>query len=311
MKSNRIVTKLVVLWWLVQTTSLVRAQGPSWSWLSDNVDSVATVLEITSPHFPIHRSGLATSDNLSLIANVKTICPLPFDGFDAKRIIQDLPSLKTLGEDLESDKSLRQQRNEAAEELTSKGFVVVDCLTTASTPDAELLFAKTRGGFRNDGNDLPTYFWILFANGEHLRVVHGERELLGLARPVSGWLPLSISALVDQIRAVVGAASGMAANGRTMSPDVAVPKTQGKLSRSAKARRTFAEKVNQRNGDNIFTADGPDMTFLVVRMPNVTRDDCSSLYASTQENLRAEGFTHVVCIADQNTAFTFDLGSQY
>ena len=91
----------------------------------------------------------------------------------------------------------------------SKGFVVVDCLTTASTPDAELLFAKTRGGFRNDGNDLPTYFWILFANGEHLRVVHGERELLGLARPVSGWLPLSISALVDQIRAVVGAANQM------------------------------------------------------------------------------------------------------
>jgi hypothetical protein len=120
--------------------------------------------------------------------------------------------------------------------------------------------------------------------------------------------------------------------GTSTAPELAVPKaqepaataSQGELSKAdkkkeskpAKARKAFAEEVRQKTikdwannpvpGFNL-TAEGPDSTFYVVRLPEIPYDQCKSLVL---ENLRAHGFTRVVCIADQNTTFTFDLAQE-
>jgi hypothetical protein len=148
-------------------------------------------------------SQLATPENISLLANVKTICVLPYDGWQAKNVIESLPSLSVVRSGLDTNKALRQQRYEVAEELSKKGFQSVDCLAGAE-PDALLLFTKVHGG--GVVADLHAYFWLLYANGQHQIKVYGESELLGLARPASGWLPFSGVPLAEQVWSVVDAA---------------------------------------------------------------------------------------------------------
>ncbi len=117
--------------------------------------------------------------------------------------------------------------------------------------------------------------------------------------------------------------------GPSTASEAAVPKaqelaattSQGQLSKadkkkeskSAKARKAFAEELHQERlkamannpvpGFNI-TAEGPDATSFVVRTPG-TYDQCKAL--TTLEALRTAGFTRVVCITDPSTTFTFDL----
>jgi hypothetical protein len=137
------------------------------------------------------------------LANVKTICVLPYDGWQAKTVIEALPSLSLIRSGLEANKALRQQRNEVSGELSGKGFQPIDCLAGAE-PDAQLIFTKVLGGGAAD--DLPAYFWLLYANTQHQINVYGESELLGLARPASGSLPFFGVPLAEQVRSVVDAA---------------------------------------------------------------------------------------------------------
>jgi hypothetical protein len=191
----------------------LRAQEASYDAIADTVEVGTVGVSRSWPHAQIIEGRLATRENVSLLANVKTICVLPYDGLKAKSIIEGLPSLDGVRSSLEGDKSLRQQRNDAIEQLLGQGFQEADCLSKGTTPDAELLFTKVRGGFGK--TDLPTYFWLLYANERHLISNHGEPGLLGLGRPWSGELPLSISSLAEQVRSVVDA-------GRAATPGTGV-----------------------------------------------------------------------------------------
>jgi hypothetical protein len=181
------------------------AQEPAFSSISRIVE-VGTVAVVFSPSkAEILREGrLATSKNIALLANVRTICVLPYDGMDAKNVIANLPALSSIRAGLESNKSLRQQRNEASEELIKRGFQTTDCLLSENRPDAELLFSKVKGG--GGDNDLPSIFWLLYAGEQFSIVVHGERELMGLARPAFGSQPWSLNVLADQVKAVTDVA---------------------------------------------------------------------------------------------------------
>jgi hypothetical protein len=181
----------------------LNAQEASYDAIADTVE-VGTVAAARSwPRAQIIEGRLATRENISLLANVKAICVLPYDGSKAKSIVEGLPSLEGIRSGLEADKALRQQRNDAIEQLLRQGFQEADCLSKNSTTDAELLLTKVHGGFGK--TDLPAYFWLLYANEQHEISVHGEPELLGLGRPWSGELPLSIASLAEQVRSVVDA----------------------------------------------------------------------------------------------------------
>jgi hypothetical protein len=183
--------------------SRLSAQEASYDAIADTVEVGTVAASRSWPRAQIIEGRLATRENISLLANVKTICILPYDGSKAKSIVEGLPSLDGIRSGLEADKALRQQRNDATEQLLRQGFQEADCLSKSSTPDAELLFTKVHGGFGK--TDLPAYFWLLYANEQHEISVHGEPELLGLGRPWSGELPLSITSLAEQVRSVVDA----------------------------------------------------------------------------------------------------------
>jgi hypothetical protein len=191
----------------------LHAQEASYHAIADIVEVETIAVSRSWPHAEILKGTLTTRENISLLANVKTICVLPYDGWKAKNIIDGLPSLDRVRSGLDSEKALRQRRNEAIEQLLRQGFQVADCLARGGTPDAELLFTKVFGGFGK--TDLPTYFWLLYANEAHSISVHGEPELLGLGRPSSGDLPLSIASLAEQVRSVVDA-------GRAATPGTGV-----------------------------------------------------------------------------------------
>lgn len=180
-------------------------QEVSYEAIATTVEAGAIAVALSEPRAQLSEGQNATRENISLLANVKTICVLPYDGWKAKEIIEALPSLDGVRNGLLSDKGLRQQRNEANEELSKQGFQPVDCSLAGSSPDAELLFTKVRAR-QYIGSDLPSYSWQLYANNQHQIMVHGESELLGLGRPAYGWLPLSISSMAEQIRSVVDAA---------------------------------------------------------------------------------------------------------
>jgi hypothetical protein len=185
------------------------AQEVSYSAISSIIEVGTVAVAFASPRSQLILGGqLATTENISLLANVKTICVLPYNGWQAKSVIGALPSLSLIQSGLETDKALRQLRNEVSEEISKKGFQSVDCLA-GNEPDAELLFTKVLGGFGFVGGDLPDYFWLLYANERHNIRVHGENELLGLARPASGWLPLSSESLAEQLWSVVDAAQAI------------------------------------------------------------------------------------------------------
>jgi hypothetical protein len=131
-----------------------------------------------------------------LLANVKTICVLPYDGWIAKTVIQTLPSTDPIRQGLQNDKSLRQFRNAASEELEKYGFQITDCLSSTNDADAELVFTSVLGRF-----DLPSYYWVLYAGEKSAVLVHGEKELLGLARPAAISVPLTLAAMAQQIKA--------------------------------------------------------------------------------------------------------------
>jgi hypothetical protein len=203
MIQSRFLAAVLVAASLVPTAQRLRAQEASYHAIADTVEVETVAVSRSWPRAQILEGRLATRENISLLANVRTICVLPYDGWKAKKIIDGLPSLDGIRSGLESDKELRQQRNEAIEHLLRQGFQEADCLSKGSAPDAELLFTKLLGGFGK--TDLPTYFWLLYANEQHGITVHGEPELLGLARPSSGDLPLSIASLAEQVRSVVDA----------------------------------------------------------------------------------------------------------
>jgi hypothetical protein len=182
----------------------VRAQEVPYQAIAGTVEAGAVAVAFSPPRARVIEGPYATRERVSLLASVKTICVLPYDGWKAKSIIEALPSLGEVRSGLDSNRVLRRQRNEAGEELSKLGFHPVDCLSGGIMPDAELLFTKVRGG--SGGSDLPAYFWQLYANEEHRITFHGETELLGLGRPASGFLPLSVRPLAEQVRSVVDAA---------------------------------------------------------------------------------------------------------
>jgi len=105
---------------------------------------------------------------------------------------------------LQNDKSLRQLRNAASDELEKYGFQTTDCLSSTNDADAELVFTKVLGGFAR--TDLPTHYWVLYAGEKSAVLVHGEKELLGLSRPAAIWVPLTLTAMAQQIKASIDVA---------------------------------------------------------------------------------------------------------
>ena len=213
MRQSRFLVVVLVVVALPPIAPRLRAQEASYDAIADTVEVGTVAVARSWPRAQIIEGRLATRENISLLANVKTICVLPYDGLKAKNIIEGLPSLNGIRSGLESDKALRQQRNETIEQLVRQGFQEIDCFPKGSTPDAELLFTKVQGGFGK--TDLPAYFWLLYANEQHAISVHGEPALLGLARPASGELPLSIASLAEQVRSTVDA-------GRAATPGTGV-----------------------------------------------------------------------------------------
>lgn len=182
----------------------VRGQEVSYSSISGIIEVETVAVAFSPPRAQLLlQSRLATPENILLLANVKTICVLPYDGWQAKTVIDALPSLSVIRSGLETNKTIRQQRNEVADELSKKGFQPVDCLAGAE-PDGQLLFTKVLGGGASD--NLPAYFWLLYASAQHQIKVYGESELLGLARPASGSLPFFGVPLAEQVWSVVDAA---------------------------------------------------------------------------------------------------------
>jgi hypothetical protein len=190
-------------------TGKAAAQIPSLTDLSDTIE-VGTVSVVFG--YPakaqIPRSQLATQANVDLLASVKTVCVLPYDGWKAKEIIDSLPSFDLVRSGLEGDKRLRQLRNEAAEQLTAVGFEVSDCLSDPPAPtDAELVFTNVRGGVGPPGEpELPGFYWTLYGPPSRAVTVHGEKELIGLGSAAVTWLPSGTADMAKQVLAVVNAA---------------------------------------------------------------------------------------------------------
>jgi hypothetical protein len=184
----------------------VFGQIPSFHDISRTIEVGTVAVAFDAPKAEtLDASQLATRENLTLLANIRTLCVLPYDGFKAKEIINSLPAFDLIREDLKVDKQLRQLRNEAAQQLVAKGFQVADCLANPPvSADAEVVFTNVHGGFGK--TDLLTFYWVLYGPQSSTIIVHGEKELLGLARPAAIWLPLSIEAMAEQVAAVVNAA---------------------------------------------------------------------------------------------------------
>lgn len=185
--------KIFLVWLLFLISAF--AQEVSYDSVSHYIETGTIAVAFGHPKAELlRRARLTTPQNIRILADVNTICVLPYDARNAEAVIKNLPSTELIKRDLSTDKTLRQQRNEAAEELAKQGFKITDCLASSPPPEsAELVFTRLVGGFGQA--DLPTFFWLLYANEKYAQEIHGEKELLGLARPASGWLPLSISSM--------------------------------------------------------------------------------------------------------------------
>jgi len=202
--------KITLPWILLLTLATLSlfAQEVSYHSISHYIETGTIAVSLGHPKAELLRGArLTTPENIRILADVNTICVLPYDARNAEAVIKNLPSTELIKHDLATDKALRQQRNEAVEELTKQDFKITDCLASSSPADsAEIVFTKLVGGF--GATDLPTFYWVLYANEKYAQEVHGEKELLGLARPASGWLPLSISSMAEQVTDVVKLARG-------------------------------------------------------------------------------------------------------
>ena len=169
--------------------------------------SVASTIEVgtVAVAFIAPKVVILKKENANILASVQRVCVLPYDASNAKNIIEGLPSISLIAGQLATSKALRQERNEIAEELTKRGFSVVDCVSENDPNAAKLVLTRLIGGFAE--TDLPTFFWLLYAGDKFAITVHGEPELMGLARPASRCLPLTSTALAEQVRAVVSAAA--------------------------------------------------------------------------------------------------------
>jgi hypothetical protein len=183
------------------------AQLPSFWDMGDTIE-VGTVSLVSSYPPEAQILSPATESDVQLLANVKVICVLPYDGWKAKEIIDSLPSFDLLRSGLEGDKQLRQLRNDAAEQLVAKGFQVSDCLSDPPAPaDAELVFTRVRGGLGPRGEpEMPALYWVLYGPPSRAVTVHGEKELLGLGRPAATWLPFDTTGMSQQVVLIVNAA---------------------------------------------------------------------------------------------------------
>ena len=182
------------------------AQEPSFHEVSGTIEVGTAVVAFNSPRAEVLTgTALATPANIALLANVKKICVLPYDGWNAKIVIQALPSTDPVQQGLQNDKSLRQLRNEASDELEKTGFQTIDCLSSGNDPDAELVFTRVRGGFGS--TNLRTYYWVLYAGPKSAVLVHGEKELPGLSRPAAIWVPLNLTEMVQQVKASIDIAN--------------------------------------------------------------------------------------------------------
>lgn len=184
------------------TLGYANAQLPSFHAVSSEIEVGTVSVAFYPPSARILTGAdLSTPANIALLANVQTLCVLPFDALNAKSVIQSLPSFGPIKQGLEGDKSLRQLRNETRDALQKDGFSVVDCIADPSVDaDGELVLTKVL----LDG--LPAYYWVLYAGVKSAIVVFGEKELLGLARPSAMSLPLTVSGMVQQMDACKNAA---------------------------------------------------------------------------------------------------------
>jgi len=181
-------------------TSLAPCQETSYQSVASTIEVGTVAVAFIAPKVVILKR-----DNATILAGVQKVCVLPYDATNAKNIIEGLPSISLIAGQLATSKTLRQERNEIADELTKRGFSVVDCVAENDPVAAKLVLTRLIGGFAQ--TDLPTFFWLLYAGDKFAITVHGETELMGLARPASRCLPLTSTALAEQVRAVISAAA--------------------------------------------------------------------------------------------------------
>jgi hypothetical protein len=77
----------------------------------------------------------ATRENIEALARTTIVCVLPYDSRSAEEVIKRLPSLELIKQGLQNDKLLRQQRNEASDELAAADEVEVGRHAAVATPE--------------------------------------------------------------------------------------------------------------------------------------------------------------------------------
>ena len=154
--------------------------------------------------FQYPKAQIIAPANKSVLADVHSICVLPFDGFTAQSVTGALPDLSPISDQLSKSKLLRQQRYVVAQELGKRGFSVVDCISAPSPNVARLLITSLRGGGFDDS--FTSIYWTLYAGEDHIILNKGEKELMGLARPAYRQYPLSAEDVAKQVTSVVDVA---------------------------------------------------------------------------------------------------------
>ena len=84
--------------------------------------------------FQYPKAQIIAPANKSVLADVHSICVLPFDGFTAQSVTGALPDLSPISDQLSKSKLLRQQRYVVAQELGKRGFSVVDVVIGDTIP---------------------------------------------------------------------------------------------------------------------------------------------------------------------------------
>ena len=189
MRRSEFLAAALVVASLLLIVPRLRAQEASYEAIADTVEVGTVAVSRSWPRAQIIEGRLATRENIALLANVKTICVLPYDGWKAKNIIDGLPALDGIRSGLEADKALRQQRNEAIEQalcvesfagigggLRKRGdgnaaiFVVVDCIlrTRHDLFSSQCLWLGVRG--------LSAHVWPKNQTVQVLAVLCGCRE---------------------------------------------------------------------------------------------------------------------------------------
>jgi hypothetical protein len=194
---RKLFTKLVVC--MMFGCTVVVAQEPS---AASTEKYLLTAVVAVAFQYP--RVEIIAPANKHVLADVHSICVLPFDGFTAQSVTGALPDLSPISEQLSKSKLLRQQRFQVGEELGKRGFLVIDCIATPSPNTARLLVTSLRGGGFDDS--FATIYWTLYAGEDHIIVNKGEKELMGLARPAYRQYPLFAEDVAKQVSRVVDVA---------------------------------------------------------------------------------------------------------